>query len=235
MRLHHARAFLGGKDGARLQILVNTPIEKLRAAGEIELPKGKAFKTEAEEWEAIASAVMAERETLFAKAANAAHMAQRKDPIGRAWFEGLLDGHGVEPELMRELGREYGALYWGELRQLGIQMPGYDERVGRPNVKRKFFLGGLTDHEAWRYELFENILAHLGHDVRRCLQKLCVDDIWTDGPAWLDRCIQSHRAAKIAKGQPSDPVTGATARGYDLETLDHAITGLKALVMGVGR
>lgn len=235
-RLHHARAFLGIKDRLRLEMLVNIPAEQLRAAGAVELPKSKRILTDTEEWEAIRAAVTAECETLFAKAANAPHAAQRKDPIGRAWYDGLLDGHGVDPVVMRELGREYGWLYWSELKKLDASIGGYDEMIGRNKGFRKFYMCGNAGSAAARWVSFERTLAPLGGEVRRCLQKLCVDEIWwIEGPAWLERCINSHRQARLARGERCDPVNGHLARGYDTDTLANAIAALRALAVGVGR
>lgn len=235
-RLYHARAFLGIADSARLEMLVNIPAERLHAEGEIEVPKPKRIQTEQEEWEAIGAAVHEERERLFAKAASAPHMAQRKDPIGRAWFEGLLEGYGVDSAVLRELGREYGGLYWGELKKLDASIGGYDEMLGRSNIKRTFQMPGLSGGAEKRFDKFENALLPLGHEVRKCLQKLCADDIWwSNGPAWLDRCINSHRQGRRDRGEKSDPPFGDMARGCDLDILNRAISGLCALATGVGR
>lgn len=235
-RLHHARAFLGIADRTRLELLVNVPIQNIYAAGQIELPKGKRPMTEAEEWEAVRRAVTEERERLFAKAERAPHAAQRKDPIGRAWYEGLLEGQGVDSSVLRELGREYGALYWAELEPLAVAQCGYADRVGRPNVKRKFHMAGLNGADAARFEMFERIIAPLGREVRNSLQKLCVDDIWwLTGPEWLDRCINSRRRERISRGERCEQPSGESARGFDMDTLTQAITGLRALAVGVSR
>jgi hypothetical protein len=235
-RLRNARAFLSVGDRTRLEMLVNTPPEKIYESGAIELPKAKKLRTPTEEREALFRAVRDEAEALLNKAARAPHAAERRDPIGRAWFEGLLDGHGIDPGVMRELGREYGGLYWAELQSLGTASCGYDERVGRPNVPSKFHMAGLTGKEAARFALFDNILTAVGHQVRKAVQALCVDDIWfLEGPPWLDRCINSHRTAKLERGEATQPPYGQTARRGDMVTLACAIAGLKALAGGVSR
>jgi hypothetical protein len=220
----------------RLEMLVNTPAQKLLEAGSIELPKSKRPLTESEEREAMFKVVREECETLFSKAARAPHARERRDPIGRAWFEGMLDGHGADPAVLRELGREYGALYWMDLQSLGTAQCGYDERIGRPNVRYKFRMAELTGNDAARFAHFDNILTSAGHAVRKAVQALCVDEIWfLEGPPWLDRCINSHRAGKIERGEASEPPYGEGARRSDIVTIAYAITGLKALANGVTR
>jgi hypothetical protein len=224
------------KDGARLEMLVNTPPMRLFEAGEINLPKAKRIRTPGEEREAIERAVSEARRALFSKAMNAPHAAQRKDPIGRAWYEGLLDGSSADPAVLREIGREYGNLYWGELRTLNATIAGYYARVGRPNVKRKFHMAGLSGKEADRFASFERALEPLGHHVRHCVQKLCVNDAWfLQGPDWLDRCINERRAERIRKGENCEPPYGPLATRADTRILAHAIAGLKAIALGISR
>lgn len=235
-RLHHARAFLSISDRTRLEMLVNVPAEKLLEDGAITLPKAKRIRTEKEEREALFKAVRDEAETLLGKASRAPHAHERKDPIGRAWFEGLLDGHGIDGAVLRDLGREYGGLYWASLQSLGIAQAGYDERVGKPNVPAPFRMAELHGVDGARFALFDNMLTSAGHKVRKAVQALCTDEIWfLQGPVWLDRCINSQRAAKIKRGEPSEHPFGETARPSDRQTLSLAITGLKALAVGVQR
>jgi hypothetical protein len=235
-RAKSARAFLSIADRVRLEMLVNTPPEKLLEQEQITLPKAKRLRTESEERAALFKAVRDEAEVLLNKAARAPHAAERRDPIGRAWFEGLLDGHGIDAAVLRDLGREYGSLYWMDLQSLGTAQCGYDERIGRPNVRYKFRMAELTGKDAARFAHFDNILTATGHQVRRSVQALCVDDIWfLEGPPWLDRCINSRRSAKIERGEASDRPYGDGARRSDIVTLTYAIAGLKALAGGLGR
>lgn len=235
-RFHGVSAFLSVGDRMRLAFLINTPPEKAFEAGAIELPKPKRPRTDREEREAVWKAVRDECESLLNKAARAPHARERRDPIGRAWYEGLLDGHGFDAAILRDLGREYGCLYWMDLQSLGTAQAGYDERVGRPNARYKFRMAELTGKDAARFTHFDNILISAGHPIRRSVQALCVDEIWfLDGPAWLDRCINSHRAAKVERGEVSDQPYGDGARRADIATLTYAIAGLKALAGGLGR
>jgi hypothetical protein len=217
-------------------MLVNVPAEKLLEDGHIAIPKAKRVRTEKEERAALFKAVRDEAETLLGKASRAPLAHERKDPVGRAWFEGLLDGHGIDGAVMRDLGREYGGLYWASLQSLGVAQAGYDERVGKPNVPAPFRMAELRGVDAARFALFDSTLTSAGHKVRKAVQALCTDEIWfLQGPLWLDRCINSQRAAKIKRGEPTEHPFGDTARPGDLETLSFAIAGLKALAFGVKR
>lgn len=226
-RARNARAFLSVADRIRLELLVNVPAEKILERGEIELPAIKRPRTPTEEREALFKAVRDEAEGLLNKAKYAPHAAERRDPIGRAWFAGLLDGHGVDGAVLRELGREYGDLYWMDVQSLSVASCGYDERVGKPNVRAKFRMAELTGKDAARFAHFDNVLTNTGHHIRRAVQALCVDDIWfSEGPAWLDRCIASRATAKADIPRIGGP------RMSDTNTLRLAIKGLKALAHG---
>ena len=77
---------------------------------------------------------------------------------------------------------------------------------------------------------FSNAVDPLGHDVRTALHRLCVDDIWSfDGPAWLNRLINSQRAHQDWE------VSGELARAGDRDTLRNAVQALIALAIDRGK
>lgn len=220
-RLAHARNMLNATDLARLERLILVTPAKLAEANELDLGT-VANPIQPDD------AAHIERERLFAKARSAPFAAERKDPIGRAWFEGLLDDHGCDPAVMRELGREYGWLYWQEYARLDAKACAYSDMVSKAQ-NRKWQILGNSGAAGHRWERFEQMIALLGSPVRVALQRLCVDDMWfSQGPDWLDRLINDRRAK--AKAGDDDPVI--TARAKDHETMALAVSGLRALVEG---
>jgi hypothetical protein len=103
---------LGADDRARLEMLCT--VARRLAARRLKVAKSLIQGTRRSV--AAAEKVELEREELFTKAEHAANAMQRRDPIGRAWHEGLLDGHGVDAVVLRDIGRQFGFLYWHEYR-----------------------------------------------------------------------------------------------------------------------
>jgi hypothetical protein len=121
---------------------------------------------------------------------------QRRDPIGRAWHEGLLDGHGVDPEVLRDIGRQFGFLYWHE----------YRDRSTRPSAAirtwwRSARCGCARRARHARRHVEGVIAASSTRWARRsadALDRLCVNDMWfAEGPDWLDRMINSERVSQM--------------------------------------
>lgn len=227
-RLAHARPLLTDTDRRRLDMLCTMSPRALVQEGII-TPDKSGTKD-------IDLLVAFEREALFTKAANAANAAQRKDPIGRAWHDGLLDGHGVDPIRLREVGREYGYLYWHEYAAVDATIGGYTEMLGRGSVA---FASKdpeqVRDAAGKRWQAYSAIVDPMGFAIRTALHRLCVDDIWSlDGPAWLDRVINTHRAVKRLNDGDTlhSSATDELSRRGDTETLRLAILALVKLANG---
>jgi hypothetical protein len=217
-RFAHARALLEPADAQRLvQLMTRTP-EALAADTEFALDRGTAKKPLSP-----ADAVELERAELFRKAEAAPNAHHRKDPVGRAWHAGLLDGRGADPAAMRDLGREYGFLYWRELRSLDVKIGGYAEMLGRGSVH----LAGDVSAADRRWKRLSDMIQPLGPPVRTALHRLCVDDIWfLEGPDWLTRLINARR---VANGLP---IVGELPRRGDARLIELALAGLAALAIG---
>jgi hypothetical protein len=223
-RLAQARALLGADDRTRLEMLVTVSPAKLAEHGLLSLEALDRTMSHDE-------AAHRERETLFAKAATAENAAQRRDPVGRAWHEGLLSGHGVDAAALRDLGRQYGFLYWHEYRSVDATIGGYSDMVAMGSVR---LAGGIgKDGLGVLWKAFSAIVDPMGHEVREALHKLCVDDMWfAEGPDWLDRCINTARAGRNGGIRA---VSGALARKSDEARLRLAVTALVALARGGAR
>lgn len=109
------------------------------------------------------------------KAADEAH-----DGIGRLWALDYLDGHHLDPALLRDTGRKYAALYW---RRNADKAPktGQPERVG-------FSHPSLQDTGADL--LFERWLDDLPAYERSVLESVVVKHWHTDGAEpFVDRLV----------------------------------------------
>lgn len=218
VRLAQARPLLGADDRTRLELLVMVSPAKLATHGLLALEAGGRVMS-AEE------AAHREREDLFARAASAVNAAQRKDPIGRAWHEGLLTGHGIDPGALRDVGRQYGFLYWHEYRSVDATVGGYSDMVALGSVRLAGEIG--RDGLGLLWKTFSAIVDPMGREVREALHRLCVNDMWfAEGPDWLDRIIRTRQAAR------GEGVAGELAMASDLSRLRLALSALVALARG---
>jgi hypothetical protein len=232
-RLAHARPLLGQGDAIKLAMLCCSTPAQLLASGEI-LPSNYPAPDFAAAGgyivllpdETPAEAVDREREALFVKAEATANAVERRDPIGRAWHEGLLDGQGVDAEVLRDLGRNFGWLYWHEYRAVDATIGGYSDMVALGSVR----LGaGARDTLGTLFKAYGAILDGMGRNVRAALDRLCVDDMWfSEGPDWLDRLIRTRRLAR----DPKTVIVGELARKDDERTMELALRALVALARG---
>lgn len=218
-RLAQARPLLSADDATTLSMLCTFSPSGLVDAGIVNMDA-------VDHKHSLELLVDAEREKLFAKAARAANAMQRRDPIGRACHEGLLEGFGVDPGALRDLGRRYGLLYWHEYRSVDATVGGYTEMVALGSVKLTG--DGLgKDALGAQWKALSAIVDAMGHDVRTALQRLCVDGMWfEEGPDWLDRLINEARAKR------GDQVAGMMAGFADHRTLRLACSALVALAKG---
>jgi hypothetical protein len=232
-RLAHARPLLDANDRLILEMFCNSSAAQLVTAGFI-LPTSYSCPSFAQQSgrivllpdETAAEALDRERERLFAKAEAAPHAVQRRDPIGRAWHEGLLDGQGVDAEVLRDLGRQFGWLYWNEYRSVDATVGGYSDMVALGSVR---LVGAGRDTLGMLFKVYCQIVDGMGRATRTALDRLCVNDMWfAEGPDWLDRLINTARLARDAKAA----IVGTLARGEDAETMRLALAALVALARG---
>jgi hypothetical protein len=80
------------------------------------------------------------------------------------------------------------------------------------------------------WKAFSAIVDPMGHQVREALHRLCVDDMWfAEGPDWLDRIINTARAAR------GEAVAGELRAGGGRRRLRLAVSALVALARGGAR
>lgn len=235
-QLRHAFYLLSATDYARLERLCLLRPADLADNDEIDLGTVRNPMSPGE-------AVEIEREELFAKARRARHAKECADPIGRAWLAGLLEGHGADPIVLREAGREYGHLYWQELRVLDSRIGNYEGYSSRSRGK-EYRVVGNNGYAGHRWRLYENALDGIGPGrlkIRAALHSLCVDNCWfIAGPEWLDRIISGSGSPRggvaVARGvHTPSPQMGPIERPGDRDTLALAVRGLLALTIGADR
>lgn len=93
------------------------------------------------------------------------------DGIGQLHALGLLDGHGVDPQEMRDKGRIYAELYWKRYSATAPKMGSF-ERADKST--------STYDGETAADRMFERMdQAMTGYD-RACVTDLVVDPAWGD-------------------------------------------------------
>lgn len=147
---------------------------------------------------------------------------QLSDAIGRAWAAGLLDGAEYDPAILRDMGRQYGALYWIQYAEVAVRMGTLEPRSKSSGI------GRWDDPKG---EIFEKLDGHAmsaGRAAYDAMHKLCVDEWWfPDTQAdWIDRLINTARV------RAKQPVCGQLEMPGDRAKLDSAIACLIAMVAG---
>ncbi len=148
---------------------------------------------------------------------------QVHDPIGRAWAVGLLENARIDPAVLRDAGRDYGARYWAY----------YPSTVGVANYldedRRGEVLAGGEDPNGEWFQKLDAQLKNAGRSSYEAVHSLCLDFYWfpDDQPAWLYRLINDRliAAQDAAQGQLGTPGDAATMRA--------AVDGLLALAEGL--
>lgn len=149
---------------------------------------------------------------------------QVHDPIGRAWAVGLLDGTAFDAAILRDIGRDYGQLYWMYW-PASPGIGGYEMRGRSTGIKP---VATDEDPRGERFNRLDNLARNAGRRAYDAMQALCVSTYWfpDDNPESLDRLINGVRAKREARVAGYMPETG------DKAWLDHAINGLLAMVAG---
>lgn len=148
---------------------------------------------------------------------------QISDAIGRAWAAGLLDGQAFDAEVLRDAGREYGALYW-EYYQGGPATANMDGGRGGRDTSTDI----RPDPKGRHFDRLDNLAFAAGHVAYQAMHQLVVNEYWfpDDNPAWLERLLNSKLVMK------KQPVAGQIAFDSDVRILENAVAGLLAMVGG---
>lgn len=144
---------------------------------------------------------------------------QVHDGIGQLWALDFLDGHHLDPDLMRDTARRYAHLYWN---RNGATAPkiGKAERVG-------FSLPSLEDTGSDL--MFERWIGWLPAYERSVLEHVTTDYWFSDGCAgFVNRLVSTEL---LKRGRYPDLIELATAHDHDL--LNALLRGLFILVDGV--
>lgn len=144
---------------------------------------------------------------------------QVHDQIGRAWAVGLLDGRDVDSAILRDKGREYGQLYWGEY---AATAPGSFQAERRP----RGVSNDTADPLGQRFAAIDDLARSVGHDAFTAMHGLCVDEWWfpDSNKDWVDRLINT---AMLKAGRP---VAGMIEMAGDHARLTLALDALIAMV-----
>jgi hypothetical protein len=140
------------------------------------------------------------------------------DGIGQLWALDFLDGHHLDPDVLRDTARRYAELYWT---RNGATAPktGKAERVG-------FSLPSLEDNGGDL--LFERWLDYLPDYERRVLEHVMIDCWFTDREApFVTRLVSTEL---LSRGKLPEFVELSTAHDRDL--LDALMRALFVLVDG---
>jgi len=145
------------------------------------------------------------------------------DQIGRAWAVGLLDGFGIDPVMLRDIGRRYGGLYWHQFAAMAPKT-GQWERRDRTAAND----GRWEDNPGEYFARLDTLARNAGREAVAAMHGLCVDGWWfpdTNAP-WVERLINA--AIRDAGGHPLGDLAGPSDRAR----LAAAAEALAAMVEG---
>ncbi len=139
------------------------------------------------------------------------------DPIGRAWCVGLLENERIDPALLRDAGRRYGAAYWSYY-EGGPKTPRYDGLPVATTAPR----GAIHDPGGEAFQRMDRALKDAGRKAYQAVQALCVDcyHFPDQDPAWLARLISERT------GECTPALNGANEK--DRSRMNDAVFGLMA-------
>ncbi|QAY75734.1 hypothetical protein [Sphingosinicella sp. BN140058] len=143
--------------------------------------------------------------------------------IGRAWAVGLLDGHDVDPSLIRDAGLNYAARYWNYYPSTsGVGSYDAADRRGRA------VSCDVADPRGAAFRRLDQAIAAAGSAAYDAVQSMVVDlHAWPqDNPDWLDRLINARlKRAGV-------PATGPEPLASDHDQLRLAVEGLMITIRG---
>jgi len=145
------------------------------------------------------------------------------DQIGRAWAVGLLDGLGIDPVMLRDIGRRYGGLYWHQFAAMAPKT-GQWERRDRTAAND----GRWEDNPGEYFARLDALARNAGREAVAAMHGLCVDGWWfpDTNALWVERLINS--ALRDAGGHPLGDLAGPS----DRVRLTAAAEALAAMVEG---
>lgn len=144
---------------------------------------------------------------------------QAFDGIGQLWALDFLDGHHLDPDVLRDTARRYAFLYWNRNADKAPKT-GNAERVG-------FSLPSLEDSGGSL--LFERWIDHLPHYERQVLEHVTVDYWFSDGCAgFVNRLVSTEL---VRRGR--FPQLLELESAHDRDMLDALLRALFVLVDGV--
>lgn len=147
------------------------------------------------------------------------------DAIGKAWAAGLLDGHGVDSQLLRDAGRDFGRLWTRCFGSLGVRTSSLERRMKAASPAEPGVRGAAHP----RFVRMDSIVSTFPRQARDAFYGLCIDYQDSDSmPPFLERLINERLALK-ARAAGTLPIRG------DREKMGRAVEILKALVEGGGR
>jgi len=141
------------------------------------------------------------------------------DGIGQLHALGKLDGHGIDPQELRDKGRLYGELYWNRYQATAPKM-GTFERADKST--------NSYDGPTGRDLLFSRMDDALAGYDRECLFDLVVDKAWGDDITGWAQAIIDHEL--LQRGRVPTFMRFPTADDYG--RLEACIRALAALVDG---
>lgn len=125
------------------------------------------------------------------------------DQIGRVWAVGLLDGFGIDPAMLRDIGRRYGGLYWHQFAAMAPQT-GQWERRDRAAAND----AAWEDNPGEYFAKLDALARDAGREAVAAMQGLCVDGWWfpdTNAP-WVERLLNT--AMRDTGGRPEGDLAG---------------------------
>lgn len=168
--------------------------------------------------------------------------AESYDPIGRAWLVGLLDGHGIPPDCLRDAGRTYADSFWGYYGKTGLAMADLEPEARGSGARKALDSDIIPDDPQGEWlENIDKVLCRAGRPVRTALHNVVIDQFFLPNgdPVWLGRLITGRRIAArhrlATEGKlPADipPILGALPSALDEAKLANLITALRILVTG---
>jgi len=145
------------------------------------------------------------------------------DQIGRVWAVGLLDGFGIDPVMLRDIGRRYGGLYWHQFAAMAPKT-GQWERRDRTAAND----GRWEDNPGEYFARLDALARNAGREAVAAMHGLCVDGWWfpDTNALWVERLINT--AVRDAGGHS----LGDLAAPSDRARLAAAAEALAAMVEG---
>lgn len=163
------------------------------------------------------------RATTFARFQSGRADQQVIDQIGRIWAVGLLDGFGIDPAMLRDIGRRYGGLYWHEFAAMAPKTGQWERRDRTPANDAAW-----DDKPGEYFARLDALARNAGREAVAAMHSLCVDDWWfpdTNAP-WVERLINA--AIRDTGGHPRGDLAGPADRAR----LTAAADALAAMVEG---